>query len=200
MTNGTDKKHLSAGDTLFLFLERDWSPLSIASVMEFEGAFRLSRCLQFVQSKLPLIPRYTQRVVFPPLNSGYPTWEPDPAFDIRNHIREFTLRDGTEDEMKAIASDILSTTLDRTHPLWDLTVMHSPKGKRTAVLARVHHCLSDGIAGVGLINVLMDSTPGTVPATKKTGSKRVAETPRDAGARLLEKLVTSYLSAVQSVL
>src|SRR5690348_17878739 len=32
-------------------------------------------------------------------------------------------------------------------------------GNRTGILARIHHCLADGIAGVGLMNVIMDSTP-----------------------------------------
>src|SRR4051812_22105533 len=146
--NGNDRKQLSAGDSLFLYLERECSPLSIGAVMEFEGVMRLSDCLEFVKSKLPLIPRYTQRVVFPPLNSGHPVWEPDPTFDIRNHVREIKLRDGTEEELKSVASDIFSVMLDRNHPLWDITLIHGLKEKRTGVLARVHHCLADGIAGV----------------------------------------------------
>jgi WS/DGAT/MGAT family acyltransferase len=202
MANGSRKKHLSAGDTLFLFLERDWSPLSIASVMEFEGTLRLVDCLRFVASKLPLIPRYTERVVFPPLNTAYPSWEPDPTFDIRHHIHEISLQQGTEEELKSVASDILSVTLDRNHPLWDITLMHGLKGKRTGVLARVHHCLSDGIAGVGLMNVLMDSEPrtGVIKRSGRTARRPSSQPAQDAGAALLQKLVTSYLSALQTVL
>jgi len=202
--NGNHKKELSAGDSLFLYLERECSPMTIGGAMEFEGTIRLPACLEFVTSKLPLIPRYTQRVVFPPLNSGYPAWELDPAFDIRNHVREIRLAHGTEDEFKSVVSDIFSTMLDRAHPLWDITLLHGMKDDRTGVLARVHHCLADGVAGVGLISVLMDTCPVAVPA-KSTSAKRrqIGGTEldkRDAGAKLVQQLVTSYLGAIQSML
>ena len=199
MTNGNDRKQLSAGDSLFLYLEREASPMTVAGAMEFEGMLRLPDCLEFVNSKLPLIPRYTQRVVFPPLNSGYPAWETDPRFDIRNHVREIRLREGTETEFKSVVSDVLSTMLDRNYPLWDITLVHGMKG-RTGVLARVHHALTDGVAGVGLMKVLMDTNPVAEPLPRRKRSTPPPDERRDAGARLLQQLVTSYLGAIQSVL
>lgn len=198
--NGTRRKQLSAGDSLFLYLEREASPMTVAGAMEFEGIIRLSDCIEFVNSKLPLIPRYTERVVFPPLNSGYPAWEPDPKFDLRKHIHEIKLRDGSEEEFKAAVSDILSTMLDRERPLWDITLLHGMKDNHTGVLARVHHCLADGIAGVGLMNALMDTSPEVVPSTKRKHDTKPADDTRDAGARLLQQLVTSYLGAIQGML
>lgn len=174
--------------------------MTIAGAMEFEGIIRLADCIEFVNSKLPLIPRYTERVVFPPLNSGYPAWEPDPRFDLRKHIHEIKLRDGTEEEFKAAVSDILSTMLDRDRPLWDITLLHGMKDNHTGVLARVHHCLADGIAGVGLMNALMDTSPEVVPSPKRKHDPKPADDTRDAGARLLQQLVTSYLGAIQGML
>jgi len=203
--NGTHKKHLSAGDSLFLYLEREASPMSIGAAMEFEGAMRLSDCLEFVSSKLPLIPRYTERVVFPALNAAYPAWEPDPAFDLRHHVHEVRLREGTEEEFKSRVSDIFSVMLDRNRPLWDITLFHGLKKNRTGVLARVHHCLTDGVAGVGLMNVLMDTKPVSVAAKKPASSKGremwgTKTANQDAGAKLLQQLVTSYLGAIQGIL
>jgi len=198
MPNGT-RKQLSAGDSLFLYLEREASPMTVAGVMEFEGTLRLPACLDFVASKLPLIPRYTEKVVFPSLNSGYPYWEHDPKFDIRNHVHEVVLREGTEQEFKVAVSDILSIMLDRDRPLWDITLFRGMKG-RTGVLARVHHCLTDGIAGVSLMKVLMDSSPTAEPLPRSKKAASQSEEKRDAGARLLQQLVTTYLGAIQSML
>ena len=198
MTNGT-RKQLSAGDSLFLYLEREASPMTVAAAMEFEGNLRLPACLDFVASKLPLIPRYTQKVVFPSLNSGHPYWEHDPRFDIRNHVREIVLREGTEQEFKSAVSDILSIMLDRDRPLWDITLLRGMKG-RTGVLARVHHALTDGVAGVGLIKVLMDSNPAAEPPSRAKTDGANRKEKHDAGARLLQQLVTSYLGAIQSML
>ena len=197
--NGNRRKQLSAGDSLFLYLEREASPMTVAGAMEFEGSIRLSDCIEFVNSKLPLIPRYTERVVFPPLNAGYPVWEPDPKFDVRNHIHEITLRQGTEQEFKAAVSDILSTMLERDRPLWDITLLHGMKG-RTGVLARIHHCLADGVAGVGLMNVLMDTNPEVPPPPRKQRAPKPMDDTRDSGAKLLQRLVISYLGAIQGIL
>src|SRR5690348_18335152 len=149
---------LSWGDAIFLYLEREGAPLHIASVNIFEGRIPLASCRRFIASKLPLIPRYRQRVVTAPFNIGLPTWEYDPDFDIRNHIREVKLRHGTEAELQAAAGKLLTLRMDRRHPLWDFTLFPLP-GNRTGILARIHHCLADGIAGVGLMNVIMDPTP-----------------------------------------
>src|SRR5512142_1994205 len=117
-------KALSSGDALFLYLEREGAPLSVAAIADFEGDFDLDLCARFIESKLPLIPRYRQRVVAPPLNMGLPVWEFDPTFDIRNHVHEVTLKRGTETEFKAAAGRVLSTMLRRDRPLWDFTLVH----------------------------------------------------------------------------
>ena len=66
-------------------------------------------------------------------------------------------------------------------------------------MARIHHCLADGIAGIGLMNVLLDSTPSQQRTTKK--SKRTQAAPqRDPAHALLESLVNSYSQLVQKTL
>ena len=113
---------LSWGDAIFLYLEREGAPLHIASVNIFEGRIPLTQCRRFIESKLRLIPRYRQRVVAAPFNIGLPTWEYDPNFDIRNHVREMKLKHGTMAELQAAASKILTRRMDRQHPLWDYTL------------------------------------------------------------------------------
>jgi diacylglycerol O-acyltransferase / wax synthase len=189
----------SWGDALFLYIERPGQPLSIASVSIFEGAVPLKKVRDLVESKLPLIPRYRQRVVFPPFNIGFPTWQVDPKFDIRNHIRQVTLRNGTEADLKALTSEIISTHLDRTRPLWDLLLVRGLEGNRTGMIARIHHCMTDGVAGVGIMNVLMSGGAMPAPAPRK----KVEEAPptiHDAGAQLLHSILKSYFSAVKGAL
>ena len=183
---------LSWGDALFLYLERPGMPLSIASVAVFDGAISRADCIAVVSAKLPLIPRYYQRVVIPPLNIGLPTWEYDPEFDIHNHIREVRLKRGHDADLKAAAAKILSVTMDRSHPLWDITLMQGLEGDRTALVVRVHHCLADGIAGVGLMNVLMDPEPIACPPAKK--APRFRRRPlRGAGTSPIDGLINSYI-------
>ncbi|HEV2118269.1 MAG TPA: wax ester/triacylglycerol synthase family O-acyltransferase [Terriglobales bacterium] len=189
---------LSWGDAIFLYLEREGAPLHIASVNVFEGRVPLASCRRFIESKLPLIPRYRQRVVTAPFNIGLPTWEYDPAFDIRNHVREMKLKRGTVAEMQAAVSKLLTQRMDRQHPLWDFTLFPLADD-RTAILARVHHCLADGIAGVGLMNVIMDPTPIRHRLPRKPRPFQ-APPAKDDLTLLLDGLVSTYGDLVQRLL
>ena len=199
MADPQPSNSFSWGDALFLYIERPGQPLSIACASVFEGPVSLKAVRKLVYSKLPQIPRYQQRVVFPPFNIGLPTWQLDPKFDIRNHIRQVTLRNGSEADLKALTSQIISTHLDRNKPLWDLTIVRGLQGNRSGMIARIHHCLADGIAGVGIMNVLMGQDAMSAPPAKP----KPEFTPppiRDAGAQLLHGVLKSYFSAVKGAL
>src|SRR5579863_5350618 len=94
--NQQQSDRLSWGDTVFLHLERQGMPLNVASVCVFEGEIAFRDCVRFVESKLPLLPRYFKRVVPAPFGLGLPTWEYDPEFDLRRHLREVTLKTGSD--------------------------------------------------------------------------------------------------------
>ena len=199
MQNQKQSDRLSWGDTVFLHLEREGMPLNIASVCIFEGEISLNDCLQSIESKLPLLPRYLKRVVSAPLGLGLPSWEYDPQFDLRRHVREANLKKGTEVELKTVAGKLFSEVMDRRHPLWDMTLVHGLNRNRTAVIFRLHHCLADGIAGVGIINVLLDASPAAPRQTKKR-IKLDVPPPPDLLSSLAGGAVDSYSDFVQRIL
>jgi len=190
---------LSWGDTVFLHLEREGMPLNVASVCIFDGQLVFKDCLRSIESKLPLIPRYLKRVVSPPFGIGLPTWEYDAEFKLRRHVREVTLKHGTETELKALAAALFSKVMDRRHPLWDITVVHGLKGSRSAVIIRLHHCLADGIAGVGIMNVLLDASPEAPRLPRRKLKFRVPRPP-DPLTSITTGFVDSYSDFVKRVL
>jgi diacylglycerol O-acyltransferase / wax synthase len=199
MQNQQRGDRLSWGDTVFLHLEREGMPLNVASVCVFEGEIPFGACLRFVESKLPLLPRYLKRVVSPPFGIGLPSWEYDPTFKLRNHVHELTLQRGTDAELKAVAGKILSKVMDRQHPLWDLTLVHGLKGNRTGLIVRLHHCLADGIAGVGVMNVLFDASP-VAPRLPRKRLKLPIPRQRDPLTSLVSGVVDSYSDVVKRIL
>jgi len=153
-------RRLSPVDAAFLYLERREIPLAIASVFVFDGPISFDQFLASIASRLHLIPRYRQVVVMPPYNLGYPTWEDDPTFDIRRHIFRVSVDPpGGEAELEDLAGRIFTQLLDRTKPLWECYVVEGLQDGRGAVIVRLHHSLADGIAGVGLVNLLLDTSP-----------------------------------------
>lgn len=199
MAHVEDIDRLSWGDSLFVYLERDGTPLNVAAVTVFEGDITANDCGRFIETKLPLIPRYRQRVVIPPMNMGLPVWDWDPKFDVGNHVREVSLTRGTAEEFKTVASDVLSQNMNPEHPRWDFTLLRGLKPKRTGVVVRVHHCLADGIAGIALMNVLMDSSPIAASLPRKR-VRFQAPPPKDAARLLVDGLITSSFSVVQKLL
>src|ERR1051326_5829397 len=198
MPHHREKERLSAGDALFLYLEREGMPLNVASISVFEGDISESACVAFIESKLPLIRRYRQRVVSPPFNLGLPAWECDPHFDIKNHVREIQLQNGTDGDLQKVAGQILSQLLDRQRPLWDFTLVRGLKGNRTGVVTRMHHCLADGLAGVSLMNVLMDHE-----AEVEEHSSRKAKVPplgKRAEPYLLDEVLATSVATAERVL
>ena len=69
MQNQQQSDRLSWGDTVFLHLEREGMPLNVASVCIFEGEVGFEECVQFIETKLPLLPRYLKRVVPAPVRA-----------------------------------------------------------------------------------------------------------------------------------
>jgi diacylglycerol O-acyltransferase / wax synthase len=198
MQSRLDNDRLSWGDTVFLHLEREGMPLNVASVCIFEGEISLAHCVRFVEAKLPLLPRYLKRIVPAPFGLGLPSWQHDPEFDLARHLHEATLRYGTEAELKDLAGKLFSKTMDRKHPLWDMTLVHGLKGN-TALIVRLHHCLADGIAGVSLMNSFFDATPqvGRLPRRK---IRLCAPPASDAWSALATGFMDSYSELVNRIL
>jgi diacylglycerol O-acyltransferase len=89
--------------------------------------------------------------------------------------------------------------MDRQRPLWDLTLVHGLQGNRTALIARLHHCLADGIAGVGIMKVLLDASP-EAPRLPRKKLRLPAPPPRDPLGSLVGDVVESYSDFVKGIL
>lgn len=198
-TSSHDCEYLSFGDSLFLYLEREGAPLNIASLAIFDGEISATELRNLVASKLSQIPRYMQRVVVPALNVGMPYWEYATDFRLERHIREIRLKRGTIAELKDVTANVLSPAMDRRYPLWDLTLVRGLKGNRTAMIARVHHCLADGVSGMGLLTILMDTTP-TKPVFKSTKVRLPRRVYAGDGNDLVNSAMQSWFSTLERVL
>ena len=63
----------------------------------------------------------------------------------------------------------------------------------------MHHCLADGIAGVGLLNALLDPSP--TPPPKPKDKEPFQAPPRPPGEKsLLNDLISSSMTAVKRFL
>ncbi len=152
---------LTALDTSFLHLEDGEAHMHVASVMLFEGPPpAYDELLEGLERRLPLVPRYRQRLAFVPLGQGRPRWVDDPHLNLRYHLRSTALPSpGDEQQLKELAGRVFSQQLDRDKPLWEIWMVEGLEDDRFALLSKTHHALVDGISGVDIISVLFDTTP-----------------------------------------
>jgi diacylglycerol O-acyltransferase / wax synthase len=157
---------LTSMDASFLYFEKKECPMHIGSVSVFEDEIPFDKFVENVNSKMHMLPRYQQVVTPDPFNLGHPTWEHDANFDIKKHIFKIQIdKPGDDAELIKLASQIFTPMMDRSKPLWDIYLVYGLQGKRTAMIARVHHCMVDGVSGVDLLKIVLDMSPKPTPAT-----------------------------------
>src|SRR5690242_9273469 len=159
--------HLSPLDAGFLDLE-DQDPhasLAIASVAIIDGpAPRQEELIRAIRGRLPLIPRYRQKVRRVPLNLGRPVWVDDPDFDLDFHLRRTALAGPGDDAALArLVGRVMSERLDRERPLWEYWVIEGLAADRWALLSKLHHCMVDGVTGNQLYRLMCDIRPEPTP-------------------------------------
>jgi diacylglycerol O-acyltransferase / wax synthase len=111
-------------------------------------------------------PVFAQRVVPSRVPGVLPHWEDVPDFDLDDHLRWVTLPSpGTHAALEQACSDERSTPLDRDRPLWGLTVYEGYRGTGSAIHARLHHSIGDGLA---LMQVLLTLADEHGPATSRS--------------------------------
>jgi diacylglycerol O-acyltransferase / wax synthase len=157
-------ERLSALDAEFLHLEDGAVHMHIAGACVFDDPPpSISELGALYASKLHLIPRYRQRVRTVPFELGRPVWADDPHFDLGYHVRHIALPSpGDDAAFCRLMGLITSQPLDRQRPLWETWLVEGLQGGQWALIFKVHHCMVDGIAGVGLLNVFLDVDAGAV--------------------------------------
>ena len=135
--------------------------LAIGSLAVFAGpAPTIEELRSAIAGRLPLIPRYRQRLRRVPLGLAAPTWVDDPDFDLTHHLVEATAAaPGGRAEVAALVNDLMATRMDRDRPLWEYTLIQGLADGRWGLLSKVHHCVVDGVSGTELYQLLLDLTP-----------------------------------------
>ncbi|WP_374247454.1 wax ester/triacylglycerol synthase domain-containing protein [Gordonia sp. ABSL49_1] len=168
-------ERMTGPDALMLNMETPSTPMHTLKVAVLDTSRRgrvvtLAELREVLPGYLGRFPRATQRLEY---LSGYgarPFWVRDKDFDIDAHLDEMVLEaPGGRNELDAVLADLAVRKLDRTQPLWALTLVHGLADGRQAVVIRVHHAVADGLAA---LNTFMAATslPGQQVTPAPIGS------------------------------
>ena len=181
----TTHTRLSALDAAFLQVEDACAHMHVGGVLLFDGEPpSYDELTTTIGARLHRLPRYRQRLAWPPGGLQRPCWIDDPRFDLRFHVRHAALpRPRGERELRELAGRLFGEPLDRGRPLWELHLIDGVRGGRFALVAKIHHALADGVSGVDIAALLLDlDAHGEVP---DAADAAWSPPPAPSGAELL---------------
>ena len=163
---------LSPLDVSFLYLEEATTPMHVGSVSLFEipaRGFDYERLLALIEERIPLVPRYRQRIRWVPGYLANPVWVDDENFDVAYHVRRSALpRPGTDQQLRELVARVQSRRLDRDRPLWEMYLVEGLQENRFAIITKTHHAMVDGLSAVDIGQVLLDVTATPRPSPPDT--------------------------------
>jgi len=190
-------------DTAFFGLEAPGHPLHGMAVMVLDpasvpGGYSFARFRRFIASRLPGIPPLRQRPVSMPMGLARPGWV-DSDVDICDHVVRCVRPGATLVEVAAYAAAFASVPLDRTKPLWTMHVLEGLDDGSIAIVAKVHHSLMDGVAGMDFLASMFSLRPHANPVVPVGGATRRVPNHAARVALTLPDLLTMPLRSASAV-
>jgi WS/DGAT/MGAT family acyltransferase len=146
------KEAMRKVDTAWLRMESPSNLMMITGLMFLDKLPDYQVFLQMIEKNFLKYRRFKQKAV---ISSAGTYWQDDEFFDIKGHIRRVALPgDADYAELQDFVSDLASSPLDKSKPLWQFHIVEN-YDKGPVLVSRIHHCYADGIA---LIQVLLSMT------------------------------------------
>ncbi|GAA3016995.1 WS/DGAT/MGAT family O-acyltransferase [Actinokineospora globicatena] len=154
---------LSAIDASYLYLEDAATPMHVGGVAVFrkpKAGFDHARLVKLIEQRLPLVPRYRQRVAEVPGHLARPVWVDDPGFDVNYHVRRSALpRPGSDEQLHDLVARLMARPLDHTRPLWEAYLVEGLADGHAALITKTHLALVDGIRTIDFGQVILEPHP-----------------------------------------
>ncbi len=167
---------MSSVDTAWLRMDSTTNLMMIVGVMIFDTPLDVERFKSLITGRLLVYPRFRQYVVDDGMMAH---WIDDEDFDIDAHLHRVRLPGaGGERELQSMVGELASERLDTGKPLWQMHLVQDYQGG-SALITRVHHCIADGIALIGVLLNLTDDdanapdTPRAVPMLAQAKASKV---------------------------
>ncbi len=151
---------VSSVDSAWLSMEAPNNLMMVSGVMTSNKPIEMKKLREVIRCRFLTYKRFRQRVVrpqipFAPANWTPSFWETDPDFDLDRHLHEVHLDPPANRRvLREFVSKLMSTPLDFDRSPWEMHLVHGFNGG-SVLVARVHHCVGDGI---GLMHVILSMT------------------------------------------
>ena len=158
-------ERLSGLDNVFLAAESPGNWLHVMAILILDpdtvpGGYTYDGFRNYVARRLHMIPPLRRRLLEVPFGLANPVWVDDPDIDIDRHLHRAAVPEpGGHRELAQLAAEMMERPLDRSRPLWEITVVEGVADGHIALLAKLHHSMMDGMAGMQFMAALLTREP-----------------------------------------
>jgi WS/DGAT/MGAT family acyltransferase len=160
-------QRLSGLDASFLYLETSSQLLHVCALMTLDGStmpggYSFKKFKERLDTRVAVIPEFRRKLHNSLWNLSHPVWVEDEEFDLDHHVHRIGVpAPGDRRELAELCAHIAGQPLDRSRPLWEMSVMEGLDDGSVAVLLKMHHASVDGVSGASLITYLAGVEPGS---------------------------------------
>ena len=167
---GLEGERMSKVDTAWLRMDSASNLMMILGVWVLRPGVSLPDLQDRVRERLLPYRRFVQ---IARQDAAGAHWIDDPDFDLARHVVSRPLKrtrgQSPQAALQARIADLALQPLDHGHPLWCFELVEDHEGG-SALIARIHHCIADGIALISVMMSLVDG--GHVPPKRPRKASR----------------------------
>ena len=173
---GPRAERMSRVDTAWLRMDNDVNLMMIVGIWLLTPALALQALRTRIAHKLLQYDRFRQKAVVDAMGAH---WLPDEDFDIDHHVVPAALGaqpgESERQALQRLCGELAAQPLDHARPLWQFHLVEHYDGG-SAMIARVHHCIGDGIA---LTSVMLSIADGGADPPRRRRKTRPDEPPAE---------------------
>jgi diacylglycerol O-acyltransferase / wax synthase len=158
-------EHLSGVDASFLHFETPETPMHIGGFIllepppGYDGNF-VETVKTLIRQRMHLAATFGRKLATMPFELAEPVWIDDEDIDLDHHVRSVSLaRPGTMANLHQLLARLHSTLLDRSRPLWEISVIEGLENGQIALYIKTHHSGVDGKSNSEMVTLLFDDSP-----------------------------------------
>jgi diacylglycerol O-acyltransferase / wax synthase len=156
------RERFTGADAAWLRMERPHSPMVIVGFFELDRPIDVDTVRSIIEERLLVYERFRQRVE--ENGRGRPWWVEDEQFDIAHHVfRARIVEPVGPRAFNTYVDHLASASFLGDRPMWEMHVVER-LGRGSAIVAKLHHSIADGIA---LMQVLLSICDDVEPTARE---------------------------------
>lgn len=163
---------MPVSDAMFLVAETRETPMHVGGLNLYtlpdkvDETIWLDEMLALLRQSAGLRRPFSEILKLTPLGQYGPIrLEGDRDIDMHYHVRSSALpKPGRYREMFELVSRLHGTLLDRTRPMWEITLISGLPNRQIATYFKIHHALMDGASSMHFTNAMLNKDKHFKPA------------------------------------